>query len=103
MILCPREDHDQRLLELELEITPKPSLVRRTRDVFGNQIAIAHFTGRAETLRFESRFRVEHATAQFREFDIEGSARNFPFVYSVDDMPHLLPFIERAFADPERQ
>jgi transglutaminase-like putative cysteine protease len=103
MMLCPREDHDQRLLELELEITPKPSQVRRTRDVFGNQIAVAHFTGRAETLRFESRFRVEHSSAEFLELDIEDSARNCPFVYSADDMPHLLPFIERAVADPGRQ
>lgn len=103
MMLCPREDHDQRLLEWELEITPKPSLVRRTRDVFGNQIAVAHFTGRAETLRFESRFRVEHSATEFLELDFDACARNRPFVYAADDMPHLLPFIERAFADPGRQ
>jgi transglutaminase-like putative cysteine protease len=103
MMLCPREDHDQRLLELELEVTPRPTLVRRTRDVFGNQIAVAHFTGRAETLRFESRFRVEHSAAEFLELDIDSSARACPFVYSAEDMPHLLPFIERAFADPGRQ
>lgn len=103
MMLCPRQDHDQRLLGLEFEITPRPSLVRRTRDVFGNQIAVAHFTGRAETLRFESHFRVEHLAAEFLEPDIEAWARSRPFVYSADDMPHLLPFIERAFADPGRQ
>jgi transglutaminase-like putative cysteine protease len=103
MMLCPRDDHDQRLLEWELEVTPKPSLVRRTRDVFGNQIAVAHFTGRAETLRFECRFRVEHASAEFLELDIEACARSCPFVYGADDMPHLLPFIERGFADPGRE
>jgi transglutaminase-like putative cysteine protease len=103
MMLCPREDPDQRLLELELEITPKPTLVRRTRDVFGNQIAVAHFTGRAEVLRFESRFRVEHLAAEFLELDMDSSARSWPFVCSADDVPHLLPFIERAFADPGRQ
>ena len=100
MMLCPREDHDQRLLELELEITPKPSLIRRSRDVFGNQIAVAHFSGRAEMLRFESRFRVQHSPAEFLEADIEASARDCPFVYNAEDLPHLLPFIERCTADP---
>jgi transglutaminase-like putative cysteine protease len=103
MMLCPREDHDQRLLELELEITPKPSFIRRSRDVFGNQIAIAHFSGRAEMLRFESRFRVQHSPAEFLDTDIEGCARDCPFVYAAEDMRHLLPFIERHSPDPERK
>jgi transglutaminase-like putative cysteine protease len=103
MLLCPREDHDQRLLEFELEITPKPTLVRRSRDVFGNKIAVAHFSGRAETLRFESRFRLEHSSAEFLDADIEGFARDCPFVYNAEDMPHLIPFIERHSPEPERQ
>jgi transglutaminase-like putative cysteine protease len=103
MMLCPREDHDQRLLELELEITPKPSFIRRSRDVFGNQIAVAHFSGRAETLRFESRFRVRHSPAEFVDADIDGGARDCPFVYAAEDLPHLLPFIERHSPDPERK
>ncbi|HEY5103371.1 MAG TPA: transglutaminase N-terminal domain-containing protein [Steroidobacteraceae bacterium] len=101
MMLCPREDGDQRLLELELEITPRPSLLRYSRDVFGNQIAIAHFSARAETLRFESRFRLEHAPTEFVDADIEDCARNCPFEYAAEDLPHLLPFIERGCADPD--
>jgi len=100
MMLCPREDHDQRLLELELAITPKPTLLRHSRDVFGNQLAIAHFCGRAETLRFESSFRLEHSPNEFIDADIDGFARSFPFVYAAEDMPHLRPFIERHCADP---
>ena len=78
MMLCPREDHDQRLLEVELEITPKPTFLRRSRDVFGNPIASAHFSGRAKTLRFESRFRLEHSSTEFVDADIEGFARGTP-------------------------
>jgi transglutaminase-like putative cysteine protease len=103
MMLCPREDRDQRLLELELEITPRPSLLRYSRDVFGNQIAIAHFSGRAETLRFESRFRLEHSPTEFIDADIEDYARDYPFAYAAEDLPHLLPFIERGCADPAHQ
>jgi transglutaminase-like putative cysteine protease len=101
MMLYPREDHDQRLIELDLEITPRPSLLRRCRDVFGNQIAIAHFTGRAEVLRFESSFLLEHSPAEFFDADIEDCARNCPFAYHTEDMPHLLPFTEGHCADAE--
>jgi transglutaminase-like putative cysteine protease len=87
MMLCPREDHEQRLLELELEITPKPALLRRSRDVFGNPIASAHFSGRAATLRFKRRFRLEPSPTEFVDADIDGYARNCPFVYVADDMP----------------
>jgi transglutaminase-like putative cysteine protease len=103
MMLCPREDHDQGLLELELEITPKPTSLRRSRDVFGNQIAIAHFTGRAEQLRIESRFLLEHSPSEFSDAHIDDLASNCPFVYQTEDLPHLLPFIERHYADPEHK
>jgi transglutaminase-like putative cysteine protease len=99
MMLCPREDHDQRLIEFDLEITPRPTLLRQSPDVFGNQIAIAHFSGRAETLRFESRFQLEHSPAEFVDAAVEGAARSCPVVYEAQDMPHLLPFIERHAAD----
>jgi transglutaminase-like putative cysteine protease len=101
MMLCPREDHEQRLLELEREITPKPALLRRSRDVFGNPIASAHFSGRAATLRFKRRFRLEPSPTEFVDADIDGYARNCPFVYVADDMPHLTPCIERDSSDPE--
>jgi transglutaminase-like putative cysteine protease len=100
MMLCPREDSDQRVSEFELEITPRPTLLRHTPDVFGNQIAIAHFSGRTETLRFESRFRLEHSPAEFVDADIDVAARSCPFVYEAQELPHLLPFIEPHSAEP---
>jgi transglutaminase-like putative cysteine protease len=103
MMLWPREDHDQRLLESELEITPKPTLIQRSRDVFGNRIAVAHFSGRAEQLRFASSFLLEHAPSEFIDADIESFARNYPFAYGAEDTPHLAPFIERHGADPARE
>jgi transglutaminase-like putative cysteine protease len=103
MMLCPREDHDQRLLELELDISPKPSSLRRIRDVFGNQIAVAHFCGRAEQLRVESRFLLEHSPSEFADAHSEDFVCNFPFVYQAEDLPHLAPFITRQCADPERR
>lgn len=101
MMLSPREDHDQRLLDLNLEIDPQPSDLRWSRDVFGNRIAIAHFGERAATLRFESVMRVEHRLSEFSAADIEDTARSYPFTYSEEDLPYLAHFIERQSADPD--
>ena len=43
MMLRPRDDVDQKVLEFELEITPAPSQLTWTRDIFGNQVATARF------------------------------------------------------------
>jgi hypothetical protein len=53
-------------------------------------------------LRFESSFLLAHSPAEFFAADIDDSARNCPFAYHTEDLPHLLPFTERHCADPER-
>jgi transglutaminase-like putative cysteine protease len=100
MMLAPREDHDQRLLDLNLEISPEPSTLRWSRDVYGNRIAIAHFCAKATTLRFVSTMRVEHSLSDIVDANIEDSARSYPFTYSSEDLPHLVQFIECHSADP---
>jgi transglutaminase-like putative cysteine protease len=103
MMLRPRESHDQMLLELELEITPKPTNLRWIRDVFGNHVAIARFAGRAEVLRFECTSRLDHSPAGIFDTDIEDFARTYPFSYGAEDMPDLVRFVERHSPDPEHQ
>ena len=103
MMLFPREDHDQRLLELKLDIAPEPTQLRWSRDVFGNRVAVARFATRAATLRFESAMSIEQSLTEFVEADIEDFARNCPFTYAPEDQPHLVQFIERHSPDPERR
>jgi transglutaminase-like putative cysteine protease len=93
MMLRPRDDHDQKVLESELEITPEPTRVAWTQDIFGNHVATARFAERATQLRFESTIRVDHAPAGFRVADIEDFARTHPFAYAAEDMPGLTRFI----------
>jgi transglutaminase-like putative cysteine protease len=93
MMLRPRDDHDQKVLESELEITPEPTRVAWTQDIFGNHVATARFAERATQLRFESTIRVDHAPAGFRVADIEDFARTHPFAYAAEDMPGLARFI----------
>ena len=93
MMLRPRDDDDQKVLESELEITPEPTRVAWTQDVFGNHVATARFAEQALELRFESTIRVDHAPAGFLAADIEDFARTLPFAYAADDMPGLARFI----------
>ena len=92
MMLRPRDDDDQKVLEYDLGITPEPSHLTWTQDIFGNHAATAHFMDRASELRFESTIRVDHAPTGFRTADIEDFARAYPFAYAVEDGPGLACF-----------
>jgi transglutaminase-like putative cysteine protease len=87
MMLRPRDDDDQKALESQLEITPGPSHLAWTQDIFGNHVAIARFAERASELRFESTIRVDHAPSGFRVADITKFARTYPFTYPAEDRP----------------
>ena len=55
-----------RVLASNIVISPEPSELAWTQDIFGNHVAIAQFSDRACELRFESSIRVDHAPAIFR-------------------------------------
>jgi transglutaminase-like putative cysteine protease len=61
MMLRPRDDEDQKVLESELEITPKPLRLKWSCDRFGNHVATARFDDRAAELRVVSNIRLDHA------------------------------------------
>jgi transglutaminase-like putative cysteine protease len=92
MMLRPRDDDDQKVLEFEIRITPSPSRLSSSRDCFGNHVAVAHFADQASELRFESSIRVDHKVATFRTADIEGFARTHPFSYAADTQVDLAHF-----------
>ena len=85
MMLHPRDDGDQKVLESELVITPEPSQLSWTRDSHGNHVATAHFADQASELRFESKFHLDHAPADFRAPDIADFACTYPFAYPAED------------------
>jgi hypothetical protein len=47
MMLRPRDDTDKKVLESELDITPRPRQLSWRRDRFGNHVATAQFADRA--------------------------------------------------------
>jgi transglutaminase-like putative cysteine protease len=100
MMLRPRDDDDQTVLESEIVITPEPVELAWTVDRFGNHVATARFAARAPELRFESTIRVDHVPAGFCAGDIEGFARTYPFDIPPDDRPGLAHFLVPLSTNP---
>jgi len=88
MMLCPRGQHDLRLLTTLLSCTP-PAHIEWTQDVFGNLIATATFADEVETLVIDSRMVVEQSATAWPVFSIAPSAHQFPFAYSADEVADL--------------
>ena len=93
MMLRPRDDKDQKVLESDLRITPEPSQLTWTQDIFGNHVATARFANRASELRFESTIHLDHAPEGFHAADIDDFARTYPFAYAAEDRSDLVRFI----------
>jgi transglutaminase-like putative cysteine protease len=100
MMLRPRDDDDQKVIEAELEITPKPKQLAWTRDSLGNHVATAQFDDRARELCFVSSIRLDHAPADFRATDIADFARTYPFAYAPEDRAGIEPFIQPLSPHP---
>jgi transglutaminase-like putative cysteine protease len=101
MMLRPRDDDDQKVLQSALEITPKPHRIAWARDRFGNHVATAHFDERATELRFESTIRLDHSPAEFRRDDIAAHAARVPFQYPARDWRRLKRFVLPLSLQPE--
>jgi transglutaminase-like putative cysteine protease len=89
MMLRPRDCADQRVLDLQLAIDPQPTCLHSVEDGYGNHIGIATFSGRANTLSFESTVRVEHAPAPFAPDPTDAVA------YDAEDQAALGPYLAR--------
>ncbi len=103
MIFRPRDSHDQKLIHASVRITPEPTQFRWIHDAFGNCVAIVSFSGQASELQFESRIELDHSPARSPDFTIEEEAKGYPFSYGAEELPDLLPSIERRHPDPQRR
>jgi transglutaminase-like putative cysteine protease len=83
MMLRPRDDDDQKVLESELRITPEPSRLSWTKDIFDNHMHLDHTPG------------------DFHAADIDDFARTYPFAYAAEDRSDLARFI--APVSPHRE
>ena len=58
LMLRPRDSHDLRLIQTNLNLSP-PATLRWSHDVFGNSVAIASFAEPSAELRIESSLQLE--------------------------------------------
>ena len=100
MMFRPRDSQDQRLVSHRLVIDPTPASIHWTFDLFGNLITLARFSGRSDTLVFESTLEIDHHEAPPAGALLSDHARVFPFAYDADEMPDLLRSMERQMHDP---
>jgi len=101
MMLRPRDDEDQKVLEAGIDITPKPLQFDWSRDDFGNHVATARFAERAAELRFVSNVRLDHAPAGFCAAAIDAGARSYPFAYAANQWPDLKRYTQPPAARGE--
>tara|TARA_R110001599_G_C12277382_1_gene663214 strand:- start:6444 stop:7298 length:855 start_codon:yes stop_codon:yes gene_type:complete len=92
MRLRPREDHELRIESLNLKISPEPDL-RWHRDVEGNSVAIASFSGTTRQLAIESELIIQQYLENPLDFLVAEYAINYPFQYSKDDEVLLSPYM----------
>ncbi|WP_425065407.1 transglutaminase family protein [Reyranella sp.] len=100
MMLLPRDSHDQRVIEVSLDINPAPSSLRYEKDDFGNHVAIAEFAGVATELTFASVVSLEHSPARAAHPDLDDAAALFPVDYAEEraDLAHC---IHRSDSGPD--
>jgi transglutaminase-like putative cysteine protease len=101
IMLRPRDGHDLRVLESRLDIAPEPMSLRWIHDVFDNNVAIADFDERAQTLSFTSVATVDHNPAEEFALTPDDPAYFYPFHYDDDEFPDLVQFITPQYSDPD--
>lgn len=99
LLLRPRESRELRLTSMDLVTTP-PAALTWAHDVFGNAVATATFTTRAETLVIDSRVRLALDSVAWPVFTIAASAIRFPFRYDDGEWADLGLLSAPQFADP---
>ncbi len=103
LMLRPREQHDQKIVEASLGITPEPSSLRFIEDSFGNHVAIARFDGQATELSFESIVSLEHLPAEPAAIELADSAQTVPVDYTGIEVPELADCLQPHHPDPENE
>ncbi len=91
MLVRPREGHDVHIESSILEIEPIAKL-SWIRDTYGNSIAIATFDSPADRLSILAEAVVAHYDEQPLDFIIDPDAVSYPFQYSMDEQPELIPY-----------
>ncbi len=84
LLLRPRENHELRIENFSLNITPKAKILWH-RDVEDNSVAIANFTDSTQQLFIESEVIIQQYNESPLDFVVSSYAINYPFKYEDND------------------
>jgi transglutaminase-like putative cysteine protease len=101
LLFRPRDSFDQRLLESHLIVSPQPSRLRWIHDAFGNCVTIFDFDTASTQVDIESTIRLDHTPENTPDFEIDESAKRYPFAYDADQFPDLSACIVRQHEEPD--
>ena len=100
MVLRPRESRNLRLISHDLELMPA-SDVTWANDVFGNAVATATFREPSNELVINSVAELNLDVEQWPVFNIAGSASNYPFLMTEDEMFDLGALRLQSYLDSD--
>lgn len=84
LLLRPRENHELRIENFMLNITPKSKILWH-RDVEDNSVAIASFSNTTQQLLIESEVIIQQYNESPLDFMVSNYAINYPFKYEDND------------------
>src|SRR5947209_15646023 len=76
LMMRPRDGHDQRLLDWQLIVEPRPTRMRWLYDALDNCVALTSFVGETTVLSVENRFTVERWADDVLGGEIDPRAQN---------------------------
>lgn len=101
LMLRPRDSFDLRVVDTSLRITPAARL-RWMHDAYGNSVAIANFTEKADKLDIVSELLIQRFGSAMPRTQIEPDAAITGVVYSEAERAVLQPYLNEAAADPDQ-
>jgi len=100
--LRPREGHELRVESASVRTTPE-SILRWSRDVEDNSVAIATFESSTSQLMIESHVIVQQYNQAPFDFLLADHAVDYPFAYAPEDAAVLSPYILAAVRSANEQ
>jgi len=91
LMIRPRSGHDVRIEKAFLHITPHAN-VRWRRDINGNSVGTATFSGPARSLSISSDVLIQHFEAEPLDFLVEDYSVNWPFEFDPMQRVELAPY-----------
>jgi transglutaminase-like putative cysteine protease len=100
LMLRPRDSFDLRVVDTALTITPGAKL-RWMHDAYGNSVAVAGFTGLADTLDIVSELLLQRFGSALPRSEVEPETMIRGVDYSPAERAVLQPYLDLAAADPD--